>query len=703
MKEQIDRAISDGWIEDAQVYFTVGWDGSELLKDPETKDQLNLISYNDGMVFIDIMGKSDTQSVIYTPSLPEGSYGKMRFLSTEQVESGEYDWDDILVVEDDNQKLPLDIGPVAGFISSIRQTAMSHLIFRTQNFAVPNVFLIKDRMKAVGVDELRKTPGAWAKLSASVDSFGNNSINLEPFGELSPEARAQLNKRKKNFGSLIQTNISITEPLVWTKEDLAAGSASAYGKKGENFAKLDRLLRDSGFGDTRASYDHSFLWPSHYYAKHLKKNLDPELCQEKYCDHSDSKLCQEVISSCQQIALNSPEKTLEAFLRALTSNIKARYESGAPDLHSYRLISLNVIRKVTEEAGVGVATRKAIFPYLHDLIKAPSLGSHGFIEQLNTLPPEVDHRLSYRIRFRSSTNAEDLPELNGAGLYSSYAGCLLDDWIYRGINPKTGEKDESLTKVQRESIRAQYLTLVQSEISQVLQGNKKTFFTAFESCSSLSSSVVMPFIKEPSFCQTPREVHRELAVACYLKRKSSTSEDYVEYLKDLGKNRSLSETIAKVYASVWNLAAFKDRDYHGIDHFQVNMGLLVHPSYRDELANGVLIVEQKGQESPVVHISGQIEDISVTNPVFAEFSSERVQFHQGAIKRLGSSNLAQKMNATQVLSDTQIESLATQAVLIHENIGKTEKWPKTDIEWKIDERGEVVIKQARSLPGDNVK
>ena len=44
-----------------------------------------------------------------------------------------------------------------------------------------------------------------------------------------------------------------------------------------------------------------------------------------------------------------------------------------------------------------------------------------------------------------------------------------------------------------------------------------------------------------------------------------------------------------VWASVWNVRAFEERDYAGIDHTQVAMAILVAPSFPDELANGVAI------------------------------------------------------------------------------------------------------------------
>lgn len=79
--------------------------------------------------------------------------------------------------------------------------------------------------------------------------------------------------------------------------------------------------------------------------------------------------------------------------------------------------------------------------------------------------------------------------------------------------------------------------------------------------------------------------------------------------------KSYEKAMKKVWASLWNIRAFQEREFFKIDQKTIAMGILVHQSFPDEEANGVAITkniyrpERKGF---VVNI--QKGDVSVVLP-----------------------------------------------------------------------------------------
>jgi len=164
----------------------------------------------------------------------------------------------------------------------------------------------------------------------------------------------------------------------------------------------------------------------------------------------------------------------------------------------------------------------------------------------------------------------------------------------------------------------------------------------------------------------------------------------------------LESTIRQVFASMWNLRAFEEREFYRIDHFAAAMGVLLHPNYEDERANGVAVTRDiLYRTAGTSYVNVQLGEDLVTNPE-AESVPEEILLgweSQDGEQLMQRSNLI--ADDERLLSADHLASLRSVLNTIHEQFSSLYHVSPDDpdfameIEFKITREGRLEVKQAR--------
>lgn len=203
-----------------------------------------------------------------------------------------------------------------------------------------------------------------------------------------------------------------------------------------------------------------------------------------------------------------------------------------------------------------------------------------------------------------------------------------------------------------------------------------------------------------------------LAPGTTLRARSSTNNEDLEGFNGAGLYSSfthgldegpLEKTVKQVWASLWNYRAFEERDFWRIAHFSAAMGVLVHPNYENEQANGVGVTTNIFDPRWEGHyVNVQVGENLVTNPeagsIPEEYLIARLAGSSDEIQYIRFSN--QLPEGQTVLTRNQALDLKAKMNLVHShfrskyNPGNTSTWAM-EVEFKITETGRLLIKQAR--------
>lgn len=165
----------------------------------------------------------------------------------------------------------------------------------------------------------------------------------------------------------------------------------------------------------------------------------------------------------------------------------------------------------------------------------------------------------------------------------------------------------------------------------------------------------------------------------------------------------IAKSIKQIYASLWNLRAFEERDFYRVNHFKASMGILCHPSYQDEKANGVGVsIDPIYGTSNTFYLNSQVGEELITNPsatvIPEEILLDRVWINFDDYIVIQRSNLLPEDSV--ILNRQDLNLMRKYLTTIHDEFAKLYHAEgladfAMDIEYKITSDNQLIIKQAR--------
>jgi pyruvate, water dikinase len=209
------------------------------------------------------------------------------------------------------------------------------------------------------------------------------------------------------------------------------------------------------------------------------------------------------------------------------------------------------------------------------------------------------------------------------------------------------------------------------------------------------------------------ELHERFGEDVAIRCRSSTNNEDVEGFNGAGLYDSythrpdegkLEKTVKQVWASLWNFRAFDERDFHRIDHMRAAMGLAVHRNFDDEVANGVAVTKNPYEPAwPGFYVNVQVGESLVTNPDPNATPDELLISQIGPAGEWETQYIRRSTltsDGDPVMSEGHLDELRRAMERLHAHFERVyrregDRAFAMDIEFKVDVRGRLVIKQAR--------
>jgi hypothetical protein len=168
-------------------------------------------------------------------------------------------------------------------------------------------------------------------------------------------------------------------------------------------------------------------------------------------------------------------------------------------------------------------------------------------------------------------------------------------------------------------------------------------------------------------------------------------------------DKDLADGIRGVWASLWRLRAYDEREYYNIDQGSVAMAVLIHEAFSSEKANGVAISRDilEPSRGDKFYINAQVGEALVTNPA-PGVASDEFTYSLGRTPHIERQSVSSLNGGKPVLSEEESHRVACSLAEIHIHFrplvdpDKKNSWFAMDIEFKfIGPDRQLVVKQAR--------
>ena len=209
-----------------------------------------------------------------------------------------------------------------------------------------------------------------------------------------------------------------------------------------------------------------------------------------------------------------------------------------------------------------------------------------------------------------------------------------------------------------------------------------------------------------------QEMHDQFPEGISVRCRSSTNNEDLPGFSGAGLYTSktqhpheghISKSIKQVFASMWNFRAYDERDFYRVDQYKASMGVLCHPNFKEELANGVGVsTDPIYQTDNTFYLNTQVGEELVTNPnamtIPEEILLDRISVTEDDYIVIRESNLV--VGDELIMTENYLDEMRDYLGTIHDEFqilyeAEESETFAMDIEYKITSTGQLSIKQAR--------